>query len=129
VRKDGLWHPRLAALITGLGHTDTLVIADPGLPIPRGVETIDLVWARQQPRFLPVLQAVLGDLIVEAAAVASELLDPELIAGIEERLAGVPLTRIPHDQLKESVRAARAVVRTGEVTPYANVVLTAGVAF
>lgn len=129
MRKDGLWHPRLAALITGLGHTDTLVIADPGLPVPRGVETIDLVWAWQQPRFLPVLQAVLGELIVEAAMVANELVEPELLAGIEERLAGIPLTRIPHEQLKESVRLARAVVRTGEVTPYSNVVLTAGVVF
>lgn len=129
MRKDGLWHPRLAALITGLGHTDTLVIADPGLPIPRGVETIDLVWASHQPRFLPVLQAVLGELIVEAAVVANELVEPELLAGIEEQLAGIPLTRIPPEQLKESVRLAQAVVRTGEVTPYSNVVLTAGVAF
>lgn len=124
-----MWHPRLAALITSLGHTDTLVIADPGLPVPRGVETIDLVWASQQPRFLPVLQAVLGELIVESAVVANELVEPELIEGIEERLAGIPLTRVSHEQLKESVRAARAVVRTGEATPYANVVLTAGVAF
>jgi len=129
VRKDGLWHPRLVALITGLGHTEMLVIADPGLPVPRGVETIDLVWASHQPRFLPVLQAVLGELIVEAAVVANELVEPELLAGIEEQLAGIPLTRIPPEQLKESVRLAQAVVRTGEVTPYSNVVLTAGVAF
>ena len=129
MRKDGLWHPRLVALITGLGHTEMLVIADPGLPVPRGVETIDLVWASHQPRFLPVLQAVLGELIVEAAVVANELVEPELLAGIEEQLAGIPLTRIPPEQLKESVRLAQAVVRTGEVTPYSNVVLTAGVAF
>ncbi len=129
MRKDGLWHPRLASIVTAMAHTDTLVIADAGLPVPAGVEVVDLVWGPRQPELLPVLQAVLAELIVEAAMVASELTHPELSAGIGERLAGVRLSRVPHEELKRLVGAARAVVRTGETTPYGNVLLSAGVAF
>jgi D-ribose pyranase len=42
MRKSGVLHARLAAVLTELGHTDLLVVADAGLPIPPGVERIDL---------------------------------------------------------------------------------------
>ncbi|TDE08619.1 D-ribose pyranase [Jiangella asiatica] len=129
MRADGLWHPRLAGLVAGFGHTQTLVVADPGLPVPTGVECVDLVWARNEPRMLPVLAAVLGELVVESATWASEADDPGLLAGLERLLGARTTDRIPHDELKRRVAGARAVVRTGEATPYANVILTAGVPF
>ena len=129
MRRTGLWHPRLLAVVAAMGHTDTLVVADPGLPVPRGVETIDLVWRRGEPAFLPVLEEVLGELVVESATIAGEADDPALLAGLR-RLLGERLgPSIPHEDLKRACAAATAVVRTGEATPYANVVLTAGVPF
>ncbi|MFI0976908.1 D-ribose pyranase [Streptomyces sp. NPDC021093] len=129
MRTDGLWHPRLLEIITSLGHGDLLVVADPGLPVPPGVEVVDLVWRRGEPAFLPVLEAVLDELVVEHATVAHEAADPDLLVVFDQQFAGAPLDRVPHARLKKLTRHARAVVRTGETTPYANVVLRAGVPF
>jgi D-ribose pyranase len=129
MRGNGLWHPRLVQLIAALGHTDTLVVADAGLPVPPGVETVDLVWSRRQPPLLPVLRAILTELVVEQATIADEATDPALLAELDGALDGIPIVRTGHEQLKLDCRTARAVVRTGEDTPYANVVLHAGVPF
>jgi D-ribose pyranase len=71
VRDTGLWHPRLAALVAGLGHTETIVVADAGLPVPPGVEVVQLAVTRGVPPFLAVLDAIAGELVVEAATVAT----------------------------------------------------------
>lgn len=129
MRHDGLWHPRLLAILAAVGHTDLVVVADPGLPVPAGVETVDLVWRRDEPRLLPVLEAVLGELVVEAADIAEETADPALLAGFARVMPGIEPGCIPHEELKRLTGRAAAVVRTGEATPYANVVLRAGVPF
>ncbi|MEV0582324.1 RbsD/FucU domain-containing protein [Nonomuraea sp. NPDC050310] len=119
MRPDGLWHPRLLQLIAAMGHTDLIVVADAGLPVPPGVETIDLLWRRGEPAFHPVLDAISAELVVERAYVA-----------LEAPAAFLPdAERIPHEHLKQLTGRARAVVRTGEATPYCNVVLQAGVPF
>ncbi|HEY2669384.1 MAG TPA: D-ribose pyranase [Rugosimonospora sp.] len=129
MRQSGLWHPRLISLIVGLGHGELLVIADPGLPVPDGVEVIDLVLSRGEPSLMTVLRPVLAELVVEQAAVAEELSDRKLIEYITTQLGDTPLTWITHEQIKMTTAKAKAVVRTGEDTPYANIVLTAGVPF
>lgn len=129
MRSNGLWHPRLAAVIAGMGHTETLVVADPGLPVPKGVETIDLVWARNQPRLLPVLEVIWAELVVEEAVIAEELCDQALLDGIQEVTRGTALKTTSHENFKARCHGARLIVRTGEATPYANVILRAGVPF
>lgn len=129
MRRDGIWHPRLIEVLTGLGHTDLIVVADAGLPVATGVEHIDLVWCRGEPGFLPVLRAVLAEAVFEHATIATELADPALAAGVATALGPIARSAVPHEQLKQLARGARAVIRTGEATPYANVVLRAGVAF
>ncbi|GGZ81745.1 D-ribose pyranase [Streptomyces subrutilus] len=129
MRAEGLWHPRLLHLVASLGHGELLVVADPGLPVPAGVECVDLVWRRGDPPLGPVLACVLGELAAERATVAAEAADPGLLAVFARELAGLPVDRVAHAELKELTGRARAVVRTGEATPYANVVLRAGVPF
>ncbi|MEL6913649.1 MAG: D-ribose pyranase [Pseudomonadota bacterium] len=124
MKSSGILNARLAGLIAGLGHTDSLVIADAGLPIPRGVEAVDLAVRLGVPGFWPVLDAVLAEMVVEAAFVAEEA--GALMADFERRL---PVKTVSHEELKRMSAAARVVVRTGEGTPYANIVLQAGVAF
>ena len=128
MRNGGIWHPRLIQVIASMGHTDTLVLADAGLPVPAGVECIDLLWSRGQPALAPVLAAVLAELPVESATVAAEL-DGTMLDSVAGALGGLPLHRIGHDELKRAVGDARAVVRTGETTSFANVILRAGVVF
>jgi D-ribose pyranase len=131
MRKSGVLHARLAAVLTELGHTDLLVVADAGLPIPPGVERIDLALVPSVPGFVETLRAVLAELAVESAIVADELVErsPGMFAQLKGLLGELPMQTVPHNDLKRLTAGARAVVRTGECTPYANVILVAGVTF
>jgi D-ribose pyranase len=68
---------------------------------------------------------------VERAVVAAEMLQvsPDLYREIKTLLANIPLETVPHETFKQQTRSARAVIRTGEFTPYANIILVAGVVF
>ena len=131
MKKTGLLNQPLSEVIAGLGHTDTLVVADAGLPIPAETRRIDLALTKGVPAFLDTLGAVLGEMQVERAIVAEEMLDvsPGIYDAIVDLLGDVPIETVTHLVFKEQTRSARAVVRTGEFTPYANVILVAGVVF
>jgi D-ribose pyranase len=129
MRTDGLWHPRLLSILTAAGHGDAIVVADAGLPVPVGIETVDLLWQRGEPAFLPVLRAVLAECVVEHALAAHEVAGQPVHDGLRSALAGIPLTYVSHLELKQHTAAARVIIRTGEATPYANAVLRCGVAF
>lgn len=132
-RNNGTLNGQLSRVISELGHTDQIVITDAGLPIPPGVERVDLALRPNLPRFLDVLDTVLAETAVEAALMSEEIRDhsPEMLAAVRERLAalGVEPTFVPHTQFKAATAAARAAVRSGEFTPYANVLLTSGVVY
>ena len=131
MKRTTLLHGELSHLIATMGHGDSLVIADAGLPVPAGTRCIDLAVARGVPSFDKVLGAVLSELQVERATHAAELLlhSPATETELRARLSGTPITRVDHAAFKELSRGARAIVRTGEFTPYANVILYAGVVF
>ena len=131
MKKTGILNQPISAAIAGLGHMDTLVIADAGLPIPSTTTRIDLALVAGIPRFEDTLRAVLAEMVVERAVVAEEVVSvsPEMYERMRELLGDVPIETVPHTELKERTRVASAVVRTGEFTPYANVILVAGVSF
>ena len=131
MKKIGTINQPLSSVIASLGHTDTLVVADAGLPIPAETLRIDLALTKNIPTFLDTLRVVLTEMQVEQAIVAEEMLDasPQVYEAIKEMLGDVPIETVTHLILKEQTRSARAVIRTGEFTPYANVILTAGVMF
>ncbi|SIS81124.1 D-ribose pyranase [Paracoccus saliphilus] len=127
MKRRTLLNAELSGLIAAMGHGDLLVIGDAGLPVPPRVRCIDLAVTGGVPGFFEVLDAVLSELVVERSAAAVEA-DPELIDRFSKRQIGV-LERLPHEDLKLASRDARAIVRTGEFTPYANICLWSGVAF
>lgn len=131
MKKIGILNQPISSVIAGLGHTDTLVIADAGLPIPPETQRIDLALAEGIPSFLDTLRVVLTEMKVERAIIAEEMLDlsPQVYEAVKEMLGDVPIETVTHLIFKEQTRSARAVIRTGEFTPYANVILTAGVVF
>lgn len=126
-------NPALSRVISETGHTDMLVVTDAGLPIPLGSERIDLAYRPGAPAFFDVLDTVLAELVVEGATVSEEVADksPEVLAALRERFADMDfeITLIPHVEFKSLTHGARAFVRSGEFTPYANVILHAGVAY
>ncbi|WP_353808106.1 D-ribose pyranase [Agromyces sp. SYSU T00194] len=130
-RTDTTINPALSRVISETGHTDLLVVTDAGLPIPPGSERIDLAYRPGAPAFLDVLDTVLAELVVEGATVSAEVADrsPEVLEAIRERLPGIEVELVPHVEFKRRTHDARAFVRSGEFTPYANVILHAGVAY
>ncbi|MDQ0009285.1 D-ribose pyranase [Luteibacter jiangsuensis] len=132
MRRSGLLHAELNRVIAAMGHTDTLVIADVGLPVPHGVPCIDLAVLPGTPSFAAVFEAVYAELAVESVTVAREIhaKNPALVA-LTLRLAndGLTVDEVSHDELKQLAARAVAVIRTGETSPYANVILHAGVTF
>lgn len=129
--KDGILNPELNAAIARAGHTDRFVIADCGLPAPEGVPVIDLSLVRGVPGFLETLKAVSAQLVVESYFLASEMpgKSPDLYHGTVDALGGLPHREVPHEDLKRLTESARVIVRTGETTSFANVVLVCGVNF
>ncbi len=131
MKKTVLLNHWLSEIIASMGHTDMLVIADAGLPVPPGVTCVDLAVMRDVPRFLDVLKAVATELEAERLTVATELQarGGDLPAAIQSFFPQARLDSVPHEQLKALTAKARAIVRTGEHTPYANVILHSGVVF
>jgi D-ribose pyranase len=129
VKRTGLLNPELLRVLAELGHTDTLAVADAGLPIPRDARRIDLSLVAGVPGFLPVVAALLSELSVEEAVAAEEVaaVNPLVYQGLQSLLSGIPLRLVPHEEFKALLPATKGVVRTGECTPYCNVILSSGV--
>lgn len=127
MKKQGILNRELSAEIACLGHTDTFVIADCGLPVPRHVPVIDLSVVFGFPRFEPVLEALLSEVEVEGYTYAQEASG----SVVESWLSHIPgeAKTASHEELKRMVNDAAFVVRTGEDTAWANVILRCGVPF
>lgn len=126
MRKSGILNAQLAGLLARLGHTDTVVVADCGLPVPAEVPVVDLALVFGIPRFDDVFTALLAELEVESVTVADQA--PQMVHDLIPE--GVEMiAEIDHEDLKEMVAGAAFVVRTGETTPYANAILHCGVPF
>lgn len=131
MKKTTLLHPELSYTIATLGHLDTLVIADAGLPIPEGTLRIDLALTKGVPGAFQTLKVVLDEMQVEKLILAEEAKDrnPTFLTEVQELLPDLPVEFVSHAAFKARTADARAVVRTGEFSPYANVILVAGVVF
>jgi D-ribose pyranase len=131
MKKRGILQHELSDLIARMGHTDMLVIADAGLPIPPGVQRIDLAVTEGVPSFMQVLRPLLEELAVESVIIAEEQheISPEFHKELRSVLGSISIKEIPHVEFKEATKNARAVIRTGEFTYYANIIIVAGVAF
>lgn len=132
MRKTTLLNSYVSTVISEMGHTDTLTIADAGLPIRGEAERIDLALKLGVPGFLEVLDTVLSELCVQKITLAEEILtaSPQMDAEIRKRFGEeIQVEYVPHETFKKMSESTKAVVRTGECTPYSNIILEAGVTF
>jgi D-ribose pyranase len=112
-------------------HTDLLCIGDCGLPCPAGTELIDVSLEQGVPHFIEVLRIVLEDMKVEKVILAEEIKEknPQLLKEILRLFPDMSIVFIPHEELKKKLTECKAVIRTGEATPYANVILQSACIF
>ena len=131
MKKTRLLNPALSEIIASMGHKDWLVIADAGLPIPMDTTRIDLALTPGVPGFLETVDVILSELQIEGAIIAEETeqFSPDFYEEMIDLLPDIELEKISHEKLKEYSASARAVVRTGEFTSYANIILISGVDF
>ena len=127
MKRGKLLNAELSGLVAAMGHGDLIVVGDAGLPVPPGVPCIDLAVTGGVPGIFDVLDALLSELVVERSAIAEEA-SAQLAARFRERRIG-RVDTVSHEDFKQASRHARAIVRTGEFTPYANICLWSGVAF
>lgn len=131
MRKQGILNAEICKVIAALGHTEYLVIADPGLPIPDDIKVIDISLKHGVPGFMEVLDSVVQEMVVDSFIYAAEMEEysPRLLGKMRNILVGVPEKKVTHENLKEMLSEAKAIIRTGECTSYANVILEGGVNF
>ena len=133
MKRNGILNSDISRVLSYLGHTDCICIGDCGLPIPDEVERIDLALAFGEPTFMRTLEVVVGDMKVEKIVLAEEIKtqNPDVLRQVEELFAGqnIEVEFVSHVELKERTFDCKAVIRTGDITPYANVILQSGCIF
>jgi len=131
MKPSGLLQAELAGILASIGHTQSIVIGDAGLPIPPGVRCIDLAVHAGLPTFMDVVKTVLPECVFESCILAEEIVErnPAVLGALRSELNGMPEQMVPHEQFKQLSASARCIVRTGETSPYANIILIGGVNF
>ncbi|MDO1605184.1 D-ribose pyranase [Lactobacillus sp. YT155] len=130
MKKTAVINSDLSRVISQMGHFDTLGIGDAGMPVPTDTEKIDLALTNGIPSFIDVLKNVLNELQLQEVYLAEEIKteNPQQLKAIEREI-DVPIKFIPHEKMKADLSKAKAFVRTGEMTPYSNILLVSGVTF
>ena len=131
MKKSTLINSEISYEISKMGHTDSIVVCDSGLPIPSGVKRIDLALKKGLPTFLDTLDTILEELEVEEVIIAEEIIkaSKDLYKEIDKRFANITITTVSHEDFKMLTKESKSIVRTGEFTPYANIILKSGVVF
>lgn len=131
MKKTQMLNRDISEIIAGMGHMDMLVIGDAGLPIPAHVRRIDLAIRPGYPAFDEVVRAIAEELQVERIILAEETgeVSPHIQDNLLRIFSKAAVQKVSHEQFKQLSHQAVAIVRTGEFTPYANVILVSGVVF
>lgn len=135
MKRLGILNSDIARVLAYMGHTDWICIGDCGLPIPDEVERIDLTVRFGVPGFMEVLKEVEKDMKIERVILAEEIKEknPSVLKEVNELFTGndlkVALDFVSHEELKKMTKHCKAVIRTGENSPYANIILQSGCIF
>ena len=135
MKKGRLLNSEISSVISTMGHTDHITVGDAGLPIPSDVKRIDLAVEKGVPTFLGTLEVILDELKVEEVVIAKEMEEvsgefyAKLLKLLEKKCGKITVVEVSHEEFKGITKESKAVVRTGECTPYANIILKSGVTF
>jgi len=131
MKRNGILNSHISKILSDLGHTDLIVIADAGLPVPDGVKKIDLALKLGVPSFKEVVSVIADDMKIEKVVLANEIETNNLATYqyMKDQFSHLSMEMVSHEQFKELTKNAKAIIRTGEGTPYANCILQAGVIF
>jgi D-ribose pyranase len=124
--KTGLLNPKINSLLSRVRHTNTLVISDRGFPFWPMIETVDISVVDDLPTVLQLILAIRPNFQIGKAWMAEEFLknnSAKTRAAFAKSLLGVELKHEPHIEFKKRIPHAIGLIRTGDTTQYANIVL------
>ncbi|PTE42732.1 D-ribose pyranase [Staphylococcus equorum] len=127
--KTGILNSEVSKLLSDLGHTDQIIIADCGLPVPEGVKKIDLALEFGKPSFIEVFNLIKMHMEIEQMTLAEEMITQNTALYQTLSAENIEIQTTSHEQFKVQSKTVKAIIRTGEAKPFANVVLTSGVLF
>ena len=130
MKKYGILNSNIAKLADDLGHMDWVCIGDLGLPVPKGVDKIDLALRKGSPSFLEVLKEYSDHVLIEKIFLAEEIKEQnteQWQAVLDLLGSNIIIEYISHEELKAMNTKVKAVIRTGEDTPYSNIIWQSGV--
>lgn len=127
--KTGILNSEISKVLSDLGHTDQIVIGDCGLPVPKDVKKIDLALTLGKPSFLDVYDVLKQHMEIEHITIAKEMEvnNAPIYKQVTHDFSDI--TQVDHETFKALTKDAKAIIRTGEATPYANIILQSGVIF
>lgn len=131
MKKHGILNSPISQVLSTMGHTDQITVADCGLPIDNESQRIDLSVTLGTPSFIEVLEAVADDMAIEKVIIATQIRthNPKLLTYLTEKFKEIEIEFVDHEAFKRLTHQSKAVIRTGEATPYANIILQSGVVF
>lgn len=131
MKKHGILNSDIAKVLADLGHTDQITIGDAGLPVPSGVKKIDLALKLGEPKFIDVLAEVLKDMEIEQVILAEEIKaqNPDQLVAVSALIGDTEVAYVSHEEFKRQTGRSKVVIRTGEATPYSNIILQSNVIF
>lgn len=131
MKKNGVLNQHISEVIACMGHTDLLTICDAGFPIPLSVKRIDIALRPGIPELLNTFETVFTNLEIEQIILAEEIRrnNKAIHQGILTLCEGIDVLYISHEEFKTKSLKSRAIIRTGECSPYANIMLKSGVNF
>ncbi|WP_353457633.1 D-ribose pyranase [Staphylococcus coagulans] len=134
MKKSTMLNSYVSQAIATMGHFDLLTVNDAGMPIPNDERRIDLAVTKGLPSFIDVLAAVLDELKIQKIYLAEEIKThnatqlKQIKALIDQ---DVEIAFIPHSEMKAylSHPLNKGNIRTGEITPFSNIILESNVTF
>lgn len=135
MKRNGILNADISKVLSYMGHTDTIAVGDCGLPIPEETKRIDLALKMGVPSFMEVLGEVAKEMKIEKVVLAEEIreknpkIHQEILDLVKEMDTECEVAYVSHGELKAQTKTCKAVIRTGETTPYANIILQSACLF
>lgn len=129
MKEIGILNREVAKAISEQGHHDLLMVCDAGFAIPEGVEVIDISLKENHPRVVEFLNELKKFFSVEKIILADQTKtsNPSYFKEILSVFDDAPeVETIDHSELKQLSASVKAIIRTGDFTAYANIIMVSG---
>lgn len=128
MKRGGILHPELSQLIASLGHSDYIVMADKGYPIPESTHRINLGFSDDHPTIPDVLKTINEEFIIDRIIFTQEMEDvsPERLSELKDTYTDHSFEKVMHHQLKQIAETAQGAIKTGDTCPYGNIIIVSG---